>query len=393
MATQRVIFGNELEEMEAFAPVKAVLIGPAESGKSALFKRIIGEDFEERYIATIGVDYGSKDKASESDPSFKIKLKLWDTAGQDGYRHIRRTYYKGAQLAIFTLDGSRDLSLQQEQLLTENEELQAKNKTVLRILVVTKKDLEQKITAEELAAFKEKMDISEHLSFSAKEQDSKDLDTFLFEQIKIDIQKRNTAQQALGQGVLHPQLGRRRNLEDKFNQSIGMVEQGEVLREAATKEAGQRFLKELTALKNATLNDLDANKLSIEEAEQLAESSRILSTKVESLAVNSNDIKKFRTDTAALKKTSLLGKIIGAVLGAAIGVVVGAMVGMAAGPAAALTALYCGVQGAIIGASVGGAVFGAAGAWCAMWLMKKNHPATRLEAAAKAVEEANRLQV
>jgi len=47
---------------------------------------------------TIGVDYGSKNITLLS--GHVIKLQLWDTAGQEAYRSVVRTYYRGTAAAL-----------------------------------------------------------------------------------------------------------------------------------------------------------------------------------------------------------------------------------------------------------------------------------------------------
>ena len=50
---------------------------------------------------TIGVEFGTR--MIEIDGK-KIKLQLWDTAGQESFRSITRSYYRGAQGALLVFD-------------------------------------------------------------------------------------------------------------------------------------------------------------------------------------------------------------------------------------------------------------------------------------------------
>lgn len=50
---------------------------------------------------TIGVEFGAKILQSEGE---NIKLQIWDTAGQENFRSITRSYYKSAAAAILVYD-------------------------------------------------------------------------------------------------------------------------------------------------------------------------------------------------------------------------------------------------------------------------------------------------
>jgi small GTP-binding protein len=60
--------------------------------------------FQPVHDLTIGVEFGARmirieDKA--------IKLQIWDTAGQESFRSITRSYYRGAAGALLVYDITR----------------------------------------------------------------------------------------------------------------------------------------------------------------------------------------------------------------------------------------------------------------------------------------------
>lgn len=76
---------------------KSIIIGDSSVGKSSLLYRYTEQDWNPHYIATIGVDF----KVMTFDREGKvIKLQLWDTAGQDRFRSIVHTYYRGAHAVM-----------------------------------------------------------------------------------------------------------------------------------------------------------------------------------------------------------------------------------------------------------------------------------------------------
>jgi len=71
---------------------KYIIIGDASVGKSCLLLQFTNNRFKEEHDATIGVEFGSK-KINVNNQM--IKLQVWDTAGQESFRSITRSYYKG----------------------------------------------------------------------------------------------------------------------------------------------------------------------------------------------------------------------------------------------------------------------------------------------------------
>ena len=64
-------------------------------GKTCLMARFANPDqFNEKYISTIGVDFTKKQIKTKDDKV--VKLQIWDTAGQERFKTITNSYYKGA---------------------------------------------------------------------------------------------------------------------------------------------------------------------------------------------------------------------------------------------------------------------------------------------------------
>ena len=72
---------------------KVVILGDSAVGKTNLLMRFTTQQYKISHIPTIGVDFKTK-IVSVKDK--KIKLQLWDTAGQQRFRTITETYYNGA---------------------------------------------------------------------------------------------------------------------------------------------------------------------------------------------------------------------------------------------------------------------------------------------------------
>lgn len=62
---------------------KIVLIGDAGVGKSSILLRFTDDRFEEGHLSTIGVDLRVKFVDIEKPTKKRIKVTVWDTAGQE----------------------------------------------------------------------------------------------------------------------------------------------------------------------------------------------------------------------------------------------------------------------------------------------------------------------
>jgi len=81
--------------------LKAIIIGDSGVGKSSLLYRFSDGDWNPHYVATIGVDF----KTMTFDKAGKIvRLQLWDTAGQDRFRTVTRTFYRGIHGCVLVFD-------------------------------------------------------------------------------------------------------------------------------------------------------------------------------------------------------------------------------------------------------------------------------------------------
>eukprot|EP01038_Epipyxis_sp_PR26KG_P004954 gene4954-6927_t len=81
-----------------------VVIGDTGVGKSCLLLQFVDRRFSSVHDLTIGVDFGSRiiDLNGE-----KVKLQIWDTAGQESFRSIARSYYRDAAGALLVFDVTR----------------------------------------------------------------------------------------------------------------------------------------------------------------------------------------------------------------------------------------------------------------------------------------------
>jgi len=89
------------EEADNTVILKVLVIGDPGVGKSCLLLRFTDDTYTDRDIPTIGVDYKSKILDFKGQ---MIKLQVWDTAGQEKFRTITASHYRGAHGAVVIYD-------------------------------------------------------------------------------------------------------------------------------------------------------------------------------------------------------------------------------------------------------------------------------------------------
>eukprot|EP01112_Ceratiomyxa_fruticulosa_P022243 TRINITY_DN808_c0_g1_i2.p1 TRINITY_DN808_c0_g1~~TRINITY_DN808_c0_g1_i2.p1 ORF type:complete len:236 (+),score=49.73 TRINITY_DN808_c0_g1_i2:344-1051(+) len=91
---------------------KIIVIGPSGVGKSCLIYQFTEKSFLPTHDLTLGVEFNIKVVnvgGDEGKPKKKVKLQIWDTAGQESFRSITSNYYRGAMGAAIVYDiTSRD---------------------------------------------------------------------------------------------------------------------------------------------------------------------------------------------------------------------------------------------------------------------------------------------
>ena len=93
---------TEQESEDNFRLYKILLLGDSAVGKSCLLLRYCENSFQESHLTTIGLDFRLKTIILED--KRKIKVQIWDTAGEDRFRAITRNYYRGANGILLIYD-------------------------------------------------------------------------------------------------------------------------------------------------------------------------------------------------------------------------------------------------------------------------------------------------
>lgn len=120
-------------------------------GKSCLLLQFTDKRFQPVHDLTIGVEFGARMITIDSK---QIKLQIWDTAGQESFRSITRSYYRGAAGALLVYDITRRDTFNHLTTWLEDARQHSSSNMVI-MLIGNKSDLESRrdVKREEGEAF------------------------------------------------------------------------------------------------------------------------------------------------------------------------------------------------------------------------------------------------
>jgi len=120
---------------------KYIIIGDTGVGKSCLLLQFTDKRFQPVHDLTIGVEFGAR--MITSIDGKQIKLQIWDTAGQESFRSITRSYYRGAAGALLVYDITRRETFNHLTAWLDDAR-QHSNSNMTIMLIGNKSDLEHK---------------------------------------------------------------------------------------------------------------------------------------------------------------------------------------------------------------------------------------------------------
>ncbi len=89
--------------------VKICLVGEGAVGKTCLIRRFIQDQFDDRYISTLGAKVSKKEiKVDGPNGGMDIDMTIWDIMGEKGFRELlKEAYFHGAQGVLAVCDVTR----------------------------------------------------------------------------------------------------------------------------------------------------------------------------------------------------------------------------------------------------------------------------------------------
>lgn len=86
--------------------LQLIIIGDSGCGKTSFMDRYCDGQYRVSYNATVGIDF--KVKTIISSTNKRVKLQIWDTAGQEKFNSITTAYYRNARGVVIMYDVSRE---------------------------------------------------------------------------------------------------------------------------------------------------------------------------------------------------------------------------------------------------------------------------------------------
>ena len=147
---------------------KIITLGNSGVGKSSILKRYVYKNFVEDTITTIGISYSFKEIILKD--GTKVSLKLIDTAGQEKYRALSKTYFKHVNGAffIFSLNDENTFNNLVDWIKQFEENNEGSN-FVCKYLIGNKSDLENVVDENLIENFKKENKFDDYVSTSAKD--------------------------------------------------------------------------------------------------------------------------------------------------------------------------------------------------------------------------------
>ncbi|KAM3141903.1 hypothetical protein pb186bvf_005989 [Paramecium bursaria] len=160
---------------------KYIIVGDTNVGKSCLLLNYTEGRFKEEHDTTIGVEFGSQIFNYKGK---LLKIQIWDTAGQESFRSITRSYYKGSIGVLLVFDLTNRDSFYNI-IKWYNEVLDCAHDNVQIVMVGNKYDLEEdrQVSIETAKSFAEQHKL---LYFETSAKTGYNVNT-VFEDIAITI--------------------------------------------------------------------------------------------------------------------------------------------------------------------------------------------------------------
>ena len=125
--------------------INIITLGESSVGKSSIINRYVENNFDYNFVSTLGVDFRKKNININGED---IRLKIWDTAGQEKFRSIQKQYYRNSDgiLLVFDVTKFDTFNVLEEWINS------IKNQTsndIIVVLVGNKIDLNNKVISDD----------------------------------------------------------------------------------------------------------------------------------------------------------------------------------------------------------------------------------------------------
>ena len=125
--------------MTKIEDIKLITLGNSTVGKSSFMIKYIDNSFTFNYTTTLGVDF--KQKKIKLKNGKDVRLRIFDTAGQERYRALTKMFYKDANAAVLVYDITRKDSFEEIQNYWSNQIKESSPPGIILAVAANKSDL------------------------------------------------------------------------------------------------------------------------------------------------------------------------------------------------------------------------------------------------------------
>ena len=161
--------------------IQLIMIGESSVGKTSLIRRYTKNLFNSNHLETAGIEFNSREEKINNKI---IKVKIWDTAGQEIFHSLTKNFYRKADgiIIVFDITNKESFDKIHDWIKSVHDNIDSYRE--IQILIVgNKKDLEEKrqVTKEEGVKLSEYFEIP---YFEASAKNSCGVRTFMMKIIR-----------------------------------------------------------------------------------------------------------------------------------------------------------------------------------------------------------------
>ena len=147
--------------------VRVLTLGYTDVGKTSIILKFTKNEFHEKYVSTIGIDF--KSRPLKIGKNTTVKVLVWDTAGQEKYKGIVKSFYNKANGILLTFDICNKESFERLDYWVQELKENAYLEDLYIVLVGNKKDKEGRtVTYEEAKKYSDENEFGGYFEVSAK---------------------------------------------------------------------------------------------------------------------------------------------------------------------------------------------------------------------------------
>lgn len=159
--------------------IKILTLGYTDVGKTSILLRFTKNTFHEKYVSTIGIDFKSRFLTLGNNTI--VKVVVYDTAGQEKYKGLIKSFYKKANGILLTFDLSNKDSFDRLDFWVQELKEYTGLQDLYIVLVGNKNDKteERKVSYEEAKKYAEANNFEGYYEVSAKSKEGGINDLFV----------------------------------------------------------------------------------------------------------------------------------------------------------------------------------------------------------------------